>query len=245
MTEWGPFFLTDTNAPFVPVFIRTVDRALHHAGNVWRQLARNVSNNWALSHLEPGSVMHTHDRVSKYEIEAFIGAVVGVTEANLIGVIKNNRLGKSLGLGPVLIQMIRQAALDFDQLGTDKKWHTLRHSVYHLNPNLRDWGFTSSVVMRGTQYAVELPGIYHEDGRSLDLVAVFEEVFDAFTHFVENIRDMLLAFSFAHIAIPANNHYYWATDELGNMHVCLGPTGFKYEHFPETAADFVGPLRRP
>ena len=138
MTGWGPFYLTGTNAPFIPAFVRTVDRALYHAGNVWRQLSKNVSNSWALGHLEPGAIMQTQDRVSKYEIEAFIGAVVGVTEDNLIGVIRNNRLGKSFALGPVLMQEIRQASLDFKQLGTDKKWHTLRNSVYHLNPNLRD-----------------------------------------------------------------------------------------------------------
>jgi hypothetical protein len=254
MTEWGPFFLTGTNAPFISTFIRTADRALHHAANVWRQLADNVT------HVERGVMQFkkndpcfqahnemsfsTGDRVSKYEIEAFLGAVAGLVENNLIGSTRNNRLGKSAGLGEGFIAILRELAEKFKQNGVEKKWRDVRNSAYHLNPEMRDWGHAASVRVRGGQYVVELQGVHYVKGASPDLIEVFTETFVEFIGFVSTVRDLLLAFAFRFIAVPTNNHYYQALDRFGNFLVGLGPDGFDFRHFPETATDFVGPLRK-
>lgn len=254
MTEWGPFFLTGTNAPFIPTFIRTADRALHHAGNVWRQLADNVfavkqhvinlKKNNPDFHVDGEMHFSTHDRLSKYEIEAFLGAVAGLVENNLIGTTRNNRLGKSSGLGDDVIAILRELAEKFKQNGVQRKWRDVRNSAYHLNPEMRDWGYSADVRMRDGRYCVELNGVHYVKGASPDLVEVFAETFVEFTVFVSTVRDLLLAFAFKFIAVPSNNCYYQATDQFGNFLVGLGPDGFDFRHFPETAADFIGPPRK-
>lgn len=244
MTQWGPFYLTGTNAPFVATFIRTADRSLFHAGNVWRGLVDDLLNaQHVLPHLQDDAVAHTHDRSSKYEIEAFLGAARGITEANLIGSKKGNRLGRSVGLGGDLIARIRQEAESFHQTGVQKKWHDVRNSAYHLNPGMSDWGYAATIRMRDGVHAVELFGVHYVEGAPADLVQVFSETFLAFTAFVTRVRDLLLEFSFREISVPKNSCYYSSFDKLGNMLVGLGPNGFECRHSPETASDFVGPIR--
>lgn len=246
MTDWGPFHLTGTNAPFVVTFIRTVDRALHHSSNVWRQLAEDLANaKFALKHLEPGAVLQTGDRASKYEIEAFLGAVVGVTELNLIGDKARNRLGQSHGLGDELKASIRQEADSFKAMGVTRKWHQIRNSAYHLNPEMHDWGFTATIQSDGNKYRVGLLGVHYVEGAPADLVEAFAETYAAFVGFVERVRSLLLGFSCRAIAIPTHNTYRWSMDSLGNMLVGFGPNGFEFKHFPETAADFIGPPHPP
>lgn len=244
MTEWGPFHLTGNNAPFVPVFIRTADRALHHAGNVWRQLAENLSNTWALRQLGQDAVMQTSDRTSKYEIEAFLGVVVAITDKQMIKKPDVNRLDRSIALGPELIGKIRDECKEFLAQGFSRKWRDVRDSAYHLLPGVSDLGFNTSIRLRDGRYAAELNGVHYTDGADVDLLTRFSEAFHAFVTFVTRIRDLILEFSFTHISIPTNNHHYSAIDRLGNMMVGLGPNGFDPRYFPETAVQFVGPPRR-
>lgn len=245
MTEWGPFYLTGTNAPFVPIFIRTVDRALHHSSNVWRQLAEDLTNvQHMFLDLAPDARIQTADRASKYEIEAFLGAVIGVTENNLIHNKKRSgRLERSQGLPPELRALIQQEANAFYGLGIERKWRWIRNSAYHLEDKMHDWGFTASIRQINGKRHVELNGIYSQEGASPDLVQVFTETHDAFLKFATRIRNLLKDFAFANIAVPTNNHYVSKWDEFGNMLVGLGPNGFELRHYPQTAKDFCGPIR--
>lgn len=243
-TEWGPFYLSGSNAPFVPIFIRTVDRALYHSGNVWRQFEANLygvrSMFWEFG--DEGSIQ-THDRKSKYEIEAFYGAIVGVTESNLIGEKGRNRLRHSSALGDQLIARIRHEAQSFKDLAVERKWHAIRNNAYHLNPGMTDWGFPAYIRTEGGNRKVEITNVHFEAGAPSDLALAFAETYQAFVTFVRLIRDLLKDFCFAHIAVPTNLTFYQAPDPLGNMLVALGPDGFRFSHFPETAANFVGPPR--
>lgn len=241
MAEFGPFHLTGKNAPFVPVFIRTADRALHHAANVWRQLAENLSNTWVLQQLGEDAIMQTSDLTSKYEIEAFLGAIVAITDKHMIKKPEVNRLDRSIALGSELVGKIRDECQDFLALGFSQKWRDVRDSAYHLLPGTPDLGFNTSIRLRNGRYVAELNGVHYIDGAETDLVTRFLEAFRAFVAFVARIRDLLLGFSFAYITIPTNNHYYSAIDKLGNMMVGLGPNGFDSRYFPETAAHFIGP----
>lgn len=245
MTEWGPFHLTGANAPFVPIFIRTVDRALHHAGNVWRQLAKDLTAVQHMSfNLASDMVVGTADRASKYEIEAFLGAVIGVTDQNLIHNKKGSgRLERSQGLPPELRALIQQEAKAFYDLGVERKWRWIRNSAYHLEDKMHDWGFATSIRQINGKRHVELQDIYYQEGASPDLVHVFTETHDAFLQFVTRIRNSLKDFAFANIAVPTNNRYFSRWDELGNMLVGLGPNGFELRHYPQTAKDFCGPIR--
>jgi hypothetical protein len=109
-TEWGPFYLTGTNAPFVPIFIRLVDRALHHSSSIWRQLVKNLTSTEHIAFdLAPDMLIQTSDKASKYEIEAFLGAVMVVTDKNLIRNPKGRgRLESSWGLPSELKASIQQ-----------------------------------------------------------------------------------------------------------------------------------------
>lgn len=247
MTEWGPFFLTSNNAPYVPTFIRAADRALYHATNAWRQLAADLSVTHHMLHkLEADARIQTSDRATKYEIEAFLGSVVSITEEHLIGIAKkgkHNRLGKSPALGEPLITQLRAAADVFYTLGFESKWRAVRNSAYHLTPQMNDWGFLANIRRKGERYVVELEGIHCVEGAPTDLVELFNDSFNAFVDYITHIRDLLTQFSFQHLSVPLYNTYIGIFDPLGNMNVGLGRDGYELRYFPETASDFVGPLK--
>ena len=243
--QWGqPFHLTSTSAPYIPIFIRTADRALHHATNAWRQLALDLS---VIPHLnfelEADAILSTNDRATKYEIEAFLGSVVAITEDNLIGVKKRNRLGRSWGLGEALIQQLRALAEDFKKLGIASKWKEVRNSAYHLNPEMTDWGILASIRNANGIYHVKLEGVHYAEGAPTDFVELFNESYSAFIEYITKVRDLLTEFSLQHIQVPQHNTYHSIIDPLGNMGVGYGKDGYDLRHFPQTAADFVGPLR--
>ena len=247
MTEWGPLFLTSNNAPYVPTFIRAADRALYHASNGWRHLAADLYPIPHINHdLKSDETLGTNDRATKYEIEAFLGAVVAITEENLIGVNslkKYNRLGKSLALGPLLICELRAAADNFRALGFNSKWRSVRNSAYHLNPEMTDWGQCASIHKINDIHVVKLEGIHYVEGAPADLIELFTNSFKAFVDYVTDVRCLLTKFAFQHISMPQHNTFTGIFDPLGNMNVSLGPNGYQLRHFPQTASDFVGPLK--
>ena len=244
MTEWGPLFLTNNNAPYVPTFIRAADRALYHATNAWRQLAADLSVTQHMPYkLEADARMQTNDRSTKYEKEAFLGSVVAITDEHLIGVAKkgkHNRLGKSPALGELLIAQLRAAANDFHTLGFESKWREVRNSAYHLTPEMTDWGFLAQIRKQDECYVVELPGIHNVEGAPTDLVQLLNDSYDAFAEYIALVRDLLTQFSFQHILVPRHNTYINITDPLGNMIVGLGKDGYELRHFPETSPEVVG-----
>ena len=243
--QWGqPFHLTSTSAPYIPIFIRTADRALHHATNAWRQLALDLSVIPYLNfELEADAILSTNDRATKYEIEAFLGSVVAITEKNLIGEKKRNRLGRSWGLGEFLIQQLRALAKDFEKLGIASKWTDVRNSAYHLNPEMTDCGILASIRNANGIYHVKLEGVHYAEGAPTDFVELFNESYSAFIEYITKVRDVLTEFSLQHIQVPQHNTYHSIIDPLGNMIVGYGKDGYDLRHFPQTAADFVGPLR--
>lgn len=243
--EWGlPFHLTSTSAPYIPIFIRTADRALYHATNAWRQLALDLSVIRHLNfELEADMRLSTNDRATKYEIEAFLGSVVSITENNLIGGKKRNRLGRSWGLGEPLIEQLRVLAEDFKRLGIESKWKDVRNSAYHLNPEMTDWGIIADIRNANGTYNVKLEGIHYAEGAPTDFVELLNESYSAFIEYITKVRDALTEFSLQKITIPQHNTYHNIFDPLGNMLVGYGKDGYDLRYFPETAVDFVGPLK--
>lgn len=246
MGEWGrPFYLTSNIAPYVPVFIRAADRSLYHATNAWRHLAADLS---VIPHLqfklETDALLQTNDRATKYEIEAFLGSVMSITEKNLIGDKKRNRLGKSLALGEPLISQLRTLAEEFHALGTDSKWRAIRNNAYHLNPELTtDWGVLANIRKIDERYVVKLEGVHYVDGVPADLIELFTDSFNAFISYATNVRGLLTQFYLQSIAVPQHNTYSCINDPLGNMIIGFGKDGYDLRYFPETASDFVGPLK--
>lgn len=249
---WGlPFYLSQSNAPYVSTFVRAADRALYHATNAWRQLALDLSIcSMQLRdcnfELEADALLQTNDRSTKYEIESFLGSVVAITEDNLVGINKvgkYNRLGKSRALGESLIEQLKRLADDFRKLGFESKWRDIRNSAYHLNPGMTDWRSTANIRNEGGVYHVKLEGVHYVEGAPTDFVELFNESYNAFIEYITKVRDLLTEFSLQHIKIPQHNTYHTISDPLGNMIVGYGKDGYDLRHFPQTAADFVGPLR--
>ncbi len=243
--QWGlPFHLTSTSAPYVPIFIRTADRALHHATNVWRQLTLDLSIIPHLNfELKADAILCTNDRATKYEIEAFLGSVVAITEDNLIGGKKRNRLGRSWGLGEPIIQQLRALAEDFRKLGIASKWKEVRNSAYHLNPEMTDWGVLANIQNVSGIYHVKLEGVHYAEGAPTDFVELFNESYGAFIEYITKVRDVLTEFSLQKITTPKHNTCHSIFDPLGNMIVGYGKDGYDLRHFPQTVADFVGLLK--
>jgi hypothetical protein len=102
----------------------------------------------------------------------------------------------------------------FHDLGIERKWRLIRNSAYHISPEMHDLGFPASIRQVDGKRQVELQGVHFEVGASPDLVQVFTETHDAFLKFAIRIRDLLKEFAFANIAVPTNNHYVQAWDEL-------------------------------
>ena len=246
--QWGqPFYLSQNNAPFISTFIRAADRALYHATNAWRQLALDLficstQLRDCNFELEADALLQTNDRITKYEIESFLGSVVAITDFNLIGIDKGGRLGKSKALGEPLIKKLKALADDFRKLGFESKWRDVRDSAYHLKEGMRDWGFFANIRNENGSYHVELKNIHYIEGAPNDLVELLNESYSALIIYISNIRDALTEFSLQHIKVPQHNTYHSIFDPLGNMLVGYGKDGYDLRYFPETASDFVGPL---
>lgn len=249
---WGqPFYLSQSNAPFITTFIRAADRALYHATNAWRQLALDLSIcSMQLRdcdfELAADALLQTNDRSTKYEIESFLGSVVAITEDNLVGINKvgkYNRLGKSRALGESLIEQLKHLADDFRKLGFESKWRDVRNSAYHLNPGMNDWGSTANIRNEDGVYHVELKNIHYVEGASNDLVELLNESYSALITYITKVRDALTEFSLQHVKVPRNNTYHSIFDPLGNMIVGYGKDGYDLRYFPDTAADFAGALK--
>lgn len=244
MTKWGPFYLTSNNAPYLTMFIRAADRTLYHAINAWRNLAADLYIiNQISRELKADERMQTSDRGTKYEIEAFLGSIVAITENNLIGLDTKNRLGGSQALGKTLINQLNVMATSFHALGFESKWRAVRNSAYHLGKEMTDWGASAEIRKNGECHIVTLEGIHYVEGAPTDLVDLLTESFSAFVQYVTAVRDLLTQFAFQNIAYPSNNTYKSVSDPLGNMIVGLGRDGYELRHFPQTASDFIGPLK--
>lgn len=251
ITEWGPFYLSQNNAPYISTFIRAADRALYHATNAWRQLALDLFICYTQLRdcnfeLEADAQLQTNDKTTKYEIESFLGSVVAITEDNLVGIDKigkYNRLGKSTALRYPLIKQLKILADDFRKLGFESKWRDVRNSAYHLNPEMTDWGFVANIRNESGIYHVELKNIHYVEGAPNDLVELLNESYIALITYITKVRNLLTEFSSQHIKVPQHNAYYSIFDPLGNMIVGYGKDGYDLRYFPETAADFVGPLK--
>jgi hypothetical protein len=249
-----PAVLSVSNAPYVPIFINSADRALHHAANAWKCLADDLAEihlqDYLFGGIKPDDRIQTNDQVLKYEIEAFFAATMAVTAEDLIGLGSSkkahNRLGKSIpALGMPLVTELRRLAVDFHSLGMEKKWRDIRNSAYHLSPTMNSWAIKPHIEKRGGTFVVCLDNVYLIEGVHSNFVDTFQEVFEAFLKYVFQFRALITQWVFENASLPNHRRYSWHPSRLGNMYAAFGPQGHESRFFPDTAVDFMGPRYIP
>jgi hypothetical protein len=115
----------------------------------------------------------------------------------------------------------------------------IRNHSYHVNPELRDYGFLAWVKRTDNGFAVALPNIYVDrQGNPIDLVEVFVSTHQSIKLLICDVVDMLLEFYIQQDGAPSNRCYQLARSPYGRMMVSLGPGGFEYSEFmrPENQA---------
>lgn len=265
MTQFGPFTLGDGNAPYLGAFLRTTERAVFHASNVLRNFVADIdlaTSVWTRHGVPADAIVHTGDSRSKYEVEAFLNAIVTATEDDLIGK-ENSRLRWSPGLAPPIAAQLRAFAINLRQKGINDKWRYARNHAVHLTGRHNDW--KREAVIRNFAYKPEIQlgaafigkkaPVKNSSGKPMDaefwftqseyigdLADVFLDAFDTYLTYVNEVKYVLTNYVFTFIAVPQNRFFSGMIDPLGNMNRCLGPDGYESRYFPQTAKTFVGPL---
>jgi hypothetical protein len=184
-----------------------------------------------LDELKPDAEMDTSDSVSKFEIEAYLGATKSVFEDNLIGLDcpkKQNLLGRSLGQFPIVSFRLNSTF----QAGKDRFWtnaNKIRNHRYHLNSNFRDAGYRARICKIGDRFTLTLPHMYvDEAGKPVDLADLFVDTHSFIKPLLIEVRDTLLDFISTQHGAP--DHATYASREIagGGMVVGLGPGGWEF-----------------
>jgi hypothetical protein len=104
-------------------------------------------------------------------------------------------------------------------------------------------GSSSLIRKKDEHYLVELQGIHYVEGAPVDFVELFQDSSDALVKYIIWVRNTLTQFSFERLYVPRHNTYGSIFDPLGNMIIGFGREGYDLRHFPQTASDFIGPLK--
>lgn len=217
---------------FALIFSRIADRCLHHSLNVWMQFIDdlNIPEEF-LKNLKPDSRMMTGDTVSKYEIEAYLGAAKVLFEDNFKGIAKQgkqNLLGVCFEHDKGKRDELRKE-FDAEEGKFFKLSHDVRNHGYHLNKQFKDAEFNACVERKGTLFVVTWPNIYVDDkGQPLDLAKLFIDTNTSTTAFISRVRDMLLNYFGEKYGLPKHDNCLGITTRFGNMMATLGPKGFVF-----------------
>lgn len=239
LLNWFILFKTANpeSIPFAGIFLRLADRTLHHSSNVWSQFISDLKVPAdVLKQVPDDAFIWTQDLSSKYEIEAYLGAVKALFEKNLVGVNepdKQNFLGRSFAAHPQILQR-------FEGLFATKKKeffqvaNRIRNHSYHVTSPLKDHGVVALLKKVNSGYAVTLPNIYEdEQGASVDLAEIFISTHESIEDLISNVRNMLLEFFFQKDGSPSHGSYQGIQSQYGTMTVGLGPKGFEFSDFHE------------
>ena len=224
--------------PFVTIFFRLADRALHHSSNVWSNFISDLNvPEEVLKQIPDDALINTSDRTSKYEIEAYLGAAKTLFEKNLVGIgepNKQNLLGKSfnahLSVREQLKSLFHIAANRFFQSA-----NTIRNHAYHVNAQLRDIGVVTLLKRTDSGLAVTLPNVYQDaGGKTVDLVEIFILTHKYIEELIRDVMEVLFELYFQQNGAPSNGTYTAIRSAYGTMSVGLGPRGFEFSEFHET-----------
>jgi len=239
LLNWFILFKTANpeSIPFAGIFLRLADRTLHHSSNVWSQFISDLKvPTDALKQVPDDAVIWTQDLSSKYEIEAYLGAVKTLFEKNLVGVSepdKQNFLGRSFATHPEVLQHLESLFTtkrnEFFQVA-----NRIRNHSYHVNSALKDHGIVALLKKVNDGYAVTLPNIYEDkQGAPVDLAEVFISTHQSIESMIREVRDIFLEFFFQKDGCPSHGSYNGFQSQYGTMMVGLGPKGFEFSDFHE------------
>lgn len=214
---------------FALIFSRIADRCLYHSLNVWVQFIDdlNIPGEF-LKTLTPDARLQTNDTKSKYEIEAFLGAVKVLFEDNFKGPKGQNILGVCFGHDVIKLNELRKE-FDNEKDIIFTLSNKIRNHAYHLNKEFRDVGLYACVERNGDLFVVAWPNIYVDDkGQPLDLAKVFIDANHSTTAFIGRVRDMLLSYFVEKYGQPQHDTCISITTRFGNIVAILGPKGFVF-----------------
>jgi len=224
--------------PFVSIFIRQADRTLYHSSNVWFRFISDLNVPVdAFKHIPDDAVMYTQDQVSKYEIEAYLGAAKTLFEKNLSNIAgggKQNLLGSSFARFPQIRDRLKNM---FTTRGSEffKTANRVRNHAYHVNPELKDIGVHALLKRVDGELTVTIPNVYLDaKGVTVDLADLFISTHKEIGLLIHDVRDVLLEFYFQKSGPPSHGTYYPTRTPFGTMNIGLGPNGFEFSDFHET-----------